>query len=51
MNPAMDDRQSNTVCEVVKQGPSRESWKTRDNPNIKNENPSYFNSIRKLTLI
>ena len=42
MNRVMDDRYPNTVCEVVKQGPVRESWKTRDNPNIKNENRVFY---------
>ena len=27
MNRVMDDRYPNTVCEVVKQGPTRPSWK------------------------
>ena len=42
MNRVMDERYPNTVCEVVKQGPVRESWKTRDNPNIANENRVFY---------
>ena len=42
MNRVMDDRYPNSVCEVVKQGPVRESWKTRDNPNIKNEDRVFY---------
>ena len=34
MNRVMDSRYPDSVCGVVKQGPVRESWKTRDNPKI-----------------
>lgn len=42
MNRVLDDRYPNSICEVVKQGPIRESWKTRDNPNIANEDRVFF---------
>ena len=32
MNRVEDNRFPNTICEVVKQGPTRESWKTRETP-------------------
>ena len=32
MNRVEDHRYPNTVCGVVKQGPTRESWKTRETP-------------------
>lgn len=32
LNRVKDDRYPNNVCEVVKQGPVRESWKTRQTP-------------------
>lgn len=32
MNRVKDSRYPNTICEVVKQGPTRESWKTRQTP-------------------
>jgi len=42
MNRVLDDRYPNSVCEVVKQGPVRESWKTRDNPNVAQENRVFY---------
>ena len=42
MNRVMDSRYPNSVCEVVKQGPVRESWKTRDNPKIADSDRKYF---------
>ena len=32
MNRVRDKRFPNTICEVVHQGPTRESWKTRQTP-------------------
>ena len=32
MNRVEDHRYPNSVCEVVKQGPTRESWKTNRRP-------------------
>lgn len=34
LNRLKDPRYPNTICEVVKQGPVRESWKTRSDPNL-----------------
>lgn len=42
MNRVADARYPNTVCEVVKQGPVRESWKTRDNPNVATEDRIFY---------
>ena len=32
LNRVVDDRYPDNVCEVIKQGPVRESWKTRQTP-------------------
>ena len=32
----------NTYCEVIKQGPIRESWKTRKNPDLPDSERIYF---------
>ena len=32
LNRVADDRFPNTVCEVIEQGPTRESWKTKQTP-------------------
>ena len=42
MNRVSDNRYPNTVCEVVKQGPVRESWKTRDNPDVATEDRIFY---------
>ena len=42
MNRVLDDRYPNSVCEVIKQGPVRESWKTRDNPNVAQEHRVFY---------
>jgi len=42
MNRVMDSRYPDSVCGVVKQGPVRESWKTRDNPKIADNDRKYF---------
>ena len=42
MNRVADTRYPNTVCEVVKQGPVRESWKTRKDPTIPKYKRKYF---------
>ena len=34
LNRLKDPRYPKTLCEVVKQGPIRESWKTRSDPNL-----------------
>ena len=42
MNRVVDVRYPNTVCEVVKQGPVKESWKTRDNPSVATDDRVFF---------
>ena len=42
MNRVADHRFPNTVCEVVKQGPVRESWKTKKDPNLPKEERVYY---------
>ena len=42
MNRVVDVRYPNTVCEVVKQGPVKESWKTRDNPSFATDDRVFF---------
>ena len=42
MNRVADTRYPNTVCEVVKQGPVRESWKTRKDPTIPKYKRKYY---------
>ena len=32
LNRVKDERFPNTICEVIEQGPTRESWKTRQTP-------------------
>ena len=41
LNRVKDKRFPNTICEVVKQGPTRESWKTRGKKVAENER-KYF---------
>jgi len=42
MNRVADSRYPDTVCEVVKQGPIRESWKTRQHTDLAQEDRVYF---------
>ena len=42
LNRVNDTRYPNTICEVVKQGPIYESWKTRNNPDLKPDERVYF---------
>ena len=42
LNSVNDTRYPNTICEVVKQGPIYESWKTRNNPDLKPDERVYF---------
>jgi len=37
-----DNRFPNSICEVVKQGPIRESWKTRQDPNLSDDQRVYY---------
>ena len=34
LNRVQDTRYPNTICEVVKEGPIKESWKTKQDPNL-----------------
>jgi len=45
LNRLKDSRYPKTICEVVKQGPVRESWKTRSDPNLSADSRIY-NPIR-----
>lgn len=42
MNRVLDPRYPDTICEVVYQGPVRESWKTRQNPDLKDSERKYY---------
>ena len=42
MNRIEDKRWPNTVCEVVKEGPVRESWKTKKAPTLAKEDRKYY---------
>ena len=42
MNRVADSRYPNTVCEVVKQGPVRESWKTKKDPNLADKDRKFY---------
>lgn len=45
LNRLKDPRYPKTICEVVKQGPVRESWKTKSDPNL-SANQRQYNPIR-----
>ena len=45
LNRVSSDRFPNTICEVVKEGPVRESWKTKQDPNLDDSERKY-NPIR-----
>ena len=42
LNRVQDSRYPNTVCDVVLQGPVRESWKTRDNRKLPEDQRIYY---------
>ena len=42
MNRMEDKRWPGTVCEVVKEGPVRESWKTKKDPTLAKEDRVYY---------
>ena len=42
MNRIEDKKWPNTVCEVVKEGPVRESWKTKKDPTLAKEDRKYY---------
>ena len=42
LNRVNDSRFPNSICEVIKQGPTRESWKTRQHKNLPAEKRKYY---------
>ena len=42
LNRVKDTRYPNTICEVVKEGPIKESWKTRKDPTLPVEERVYY---------
>ena len=42
LNRVNDKRFPNTICEVVKQGPTRESWKTLQHKNLPDKKREYY---------
>lgn len=42
INRMFDSRYPNTICKVVTEGPIRESWKTRQNPNLDDSERVYY---------
>jgi spore germination cell wall hydrolase CwlJ-like protein len=42
INRVHDDRYPNTVCDVVRDGPIRESWKTRNDPDLPDNERVYY---------
>ena len=47
LNRVRDDRYPNTICEVVYQGPVRESWKTKQDPDLPEDQRKY-NPVRNM---
>ncbi len=47
LNRMQDNRYPNTVCEVIKQGPVKESWKTKKDPDLP-ESERMFNPIKHM---
>ena len=42
LNRIEDSRFPNTICEVVKQGPVRESWKTKKDPDLADKDRKFY---------
>ena len=42
VNRVQDTRFPNNVCDVIYEGPMRESWKTKQDPNIKEEDRIFY---------
>ena len=42
MNRVADPRYPNTICEVVYQGPTRESWKTKQIKDLPDNERKYY---------
>ncbi len=47
LNRVQDSRYPNSICEVIKEGPVRESWKTKKDPDL-SESERIFNPIRNM---
>ena len=47
LNRVRDDRYPNTICEVVYQGPTKESWKTKQDPDLPEDQRKY-NPVRNM---
>ena len=47
LNRVRDSRYPNTICEVVYEGPVRESWKTKKDPDLPDEERQY-NPVRNM---
>src|SRR6056300_234304 len=42
LNRVQDTRYPNTICEVVKEGPIKESWKTKQDPNLSDDERIFY---------
>jgi len=42
LNRTLDSRWPSTICDVVKEGPLKESWKTKQDPNVAPEDRVYY---------
>ena len=42
INRVKDNRFPSTICDVIMQGPIRESWKTKKNPDLNDEERMYY---------
>lgn len=42
INRVKDNRFPDTICDVIMQGPIRESWKTKKNPDLNDEERMYY---------
>ncbi len=47
LNRVQDSRYPNSICEVIKEGPVRESWKTKKDPDL-SESERIFNPVRNM---
>ena len=47
LNRVQDSRYPNSICEEIKEGPVRESWKTKQDPDL-SESERIFNPIRNM---
>ena len=42
LNRVNDTRYPNSICEVVREGPIKESWKTKQDPNLSDDERIYY---------